>query len=459
MVKKSRWLSFLLVLALVFTLVACGDTDDSTTTTTTEGGGDTTTTEGGGEIGGEIVFWDMVWGPADTYPVVGEELVEQFNQENGQGITATYQSTPWDNFYQTFLTAVTSGAAPDVSTGAFPQPVQYAIMGEMLDLTPVIQEWEAENNPILQDYSPGALDLHRWDGKQVGIPWNSDPRQITYRTDYFEQAGITSDPQTWDEFLEVCATLKETFPDKVPFAFAAADQQMTQSMLFFMFQNDVGMTTTDGTTADLTNPRAIETLEFLNTLYAEGYISEGTVSYVGADAERMYLSGETVMYLAGPIDTKDYPEVDANSGILAPMAGPNGIAQNFTWLNAIMAYQQTESPEASLAFLKWWAENNLPLWTEGGQGSFPARLSYLEAPIFQEHWAKSAIAEKVMPTAVPPTYPAEFLYPAFSQIEGENYPGRALQAAISTPADEFDAEAVAAEWNDRIQQAIDDYAE
>ena len=62
----------------------------------------------------ELVFWDMVWGGADAYIPTAEKMVEQFNEEHPD-IHVTYQSTAWQNFYQTFLTAVTSGVAPDVT--------------------------------------------------------------------------------------------------------------------------------------------------------------------------------------------------------------------------------------------------------------------------------------------------------------------------------------------------------
>lgn len=455
MVMK-RLLTLVLISCLLLAMAACGGQATQPTTGTTAATTTQATTKA--PVATEIVFWDMVWGPADTYPAAAEELVKQFNDTNDQGITVKYQSTPWDNFYQTFLTAVTSGAAPDVSTGAFPQPVQYAIMEEILDLTPVLDMWEAEGNAILQDYSPGALDLHRWDNKQVGLPWNSDPRQITYRKDYFEQAGITSDPKNWDEFMAACEKLKEKLPEDVyPLAFAAADQMMTQNMLFFMFQNDCGITNADGNASDFTNVKVGETLKFLNELYVKGYIPEGTVSYKGSDAEKLYLSGKAAMYLAGPMTLKDYPDIDSNSGILSPMAGPSGKAQNFTWLNAIMAYEQTDSPASCHVFIKWWLENQLPLWTKGLQGSFPARLSFLKDPFFQSNWVKREIGEKVMPTAVPPVYPATFLYPAFSQIEGENYPGKALQGAISSQTPDYDA--LTAEWNEKIADAMKEFAD
>ena len=70
----------------------------------------------------DVQFWDMIWGGPE-YIDAGKALVAQFNQEHPD-ITVTYRSVPWTNWYQTFLTAIGSGTAPDISTGAGYQAVQ-----------------------------------------------------------------------------------------------------------------------------------------------------------------------------------------------------------------------------------------------------------------------------------------------------------------------------------------------
>ena len=72
--------------------------------------------EPSGEVA-EIRFWDMAWGPAGVYDVACEELIAEFEKEF-PNIDVTYEFHAWDNYYQEYLTAVTSGMAPDVSNGA-----------------------------------------------------------------------------------------------------------------------------------------------------------------------------------------------------------------------------------------------------------------------------------------------------------------------------------------------------
>lgn len=89
-----------------------------------------------------LEFWDMTWGPAE-YISTAEGLVQKFNDSQDE-IEVTYQSIPWDNFYQTFTTAIASESAPDVSTGSGYQQHQFAVMDEILSLDSIIEEWETE---------------------------------------------------------------------------------------------------------------------------------------------------------------------------------------------------------------------------------------------------------------------------------------------------------------------------
>ncbi|WP_195542874.1 ABC transporter substrate-binding protein [Massiliimalia timonensis] len=376
---------------LVGLLAGCGKTDNETSGNANTGDAGKATT---------ITHWEMVNGPADTYEAAAKKIVENFNSSNDQNITVELQMTPWDNFYQTFLTAITSGAAPDTSTGASTQPLQYALMGEILDLQPIVDQWNEEGNDIVNQFPEGSLDMLTYDGELTGLPWALDPRGLTYRTDYFEQAGITELPTTWEEFLDVCKKLKEWNSDIVPFVFGGADQMSTQTMMMFLMQNGTGFTN-ENVEADFTSKNVTEALEFLHELASNGYISEGTASYKSADAEKMYCSGTAAIWFNGmPTATIDYEDVAANSSVL------------------------------------------------------PARADLQTDKFFSDTWYTKEFSEKVVPVAVPQSWPAPALFPAFSQIEGEDYPGKALQAVITG---DTDYEKIQKETNDLIATAIEDY--
>jgi multiple sugar transport system substrate-binding protein len=385
----------------------------------------------------DIVFWDMMWGPAATYTNTAQALVDKFNEENTDNIRVKLQVIPWDNYYQVFLTAVTSGSAPDVATGAFAQPIQYADMGEGLPLDPIIDMWKKENNPILNEIPENIWNLFMYEGKHYGLPWNMDTRQILYRTDYFRQAGITKLPVTWAEFEDACAKLKQALPqDTYPVVFpGGGDHNALHAALTLLISNDAGIADRGGQ-PDFMNSKVTEALEFANRLYTKGYVPEGITAYKGVDAEKLFQAGKAAMFMHNSMVLTDFPDLDKNCGVLPPMAGPSAkSAKNYSWVNPIQAFKQTEDTEACYIFIKWWLENLLPLYTQGGVTALPARSSFRQNSFFQTNWQKKQINDLVLPGIVAPTYPADTIYVPWAIIEGENLPMTALVKSLAPNPD------------------------
>lgn len=392
-----------------------------------------------------IVFWDMMWGAAGVYDVRARALVDEFNATNEYGIYVTYQTIPWDGWFQAFITAVTSGNAPDVSTGAFMHSIMMADMGEGLPLDPIVEAWREEGSPILDDIPPEIFYLFMFDGKFYGLPWNIEPRFIFYRTDLFEEAGITELPTNWDEFLEVCAILQEHFPDIVPLSLPVEGPGGFHTLFNLLHQNGVGITDAAGN-PDFINNEVREVLEFVHALAANGFLPEGAAAYGHHDAERLFLAGGAVMYHMGPLNLDDFPELYENTAVLPIMLGPSSdTPRACAWPNAIQAYSQTDDPEAALIFVRWWLENQLVLFTEGGV-RFPVRDSWMQDPFFMEHWQPRELSEMIMPYTVSVVWPAPNPYLEFATIDAEASLGIALQRAVAADPD-FDA----------IMQEIQDY--
>lgn len=403
----------------------------------------------------ELTFWDMKWG-GDNYVATAQKLTDQFNQEHPD-IHVNYQSIVWDNYYQTFLTAVTGGAAPDVSTGAFPQAVQYAQMGEILDLSPILNKWKTDNDPILKDFtSESMITMESYDGLLAGLPWNSDPRQIWYNKKAFEEAGITTLPTTWDEFLACCKQIKEK-TDYIPFTFGGGDHMATQFAIALFTMNGIGFSNADGTGAFTDTDKAVECLNFLGEMVKNGYVPEGIAGYTNDNSTLLYYSGKAAMVWNSPLnDISSYPEMDAVTDALPPLKGPSADkAQNYIWPNYVMAYSQSKNPEAALTFVEWWVKNCAPLYFEGDLNSMPALYSTLNNDFYAGKHQAQEIMAKVLPTATTPVFPAKFLYPCWSTIEGENYANPAIQSVLTGATNYED---LVKELQSNIQALFDDMA-
>ena len=157
----------------------------------------------------DLQFWDMIWGPPE-YIDAGKALVEQFNQEHPD-ITVTYRSIPWTNWYQTFVTAIGSGTAPDISTGAGYQAVQLYDQGAILPIDDVISQWKS--NGKLDDFLPNTVDILKYDNHYVALPWAIDIRVWYYRKDLLAAANVQP-PSSWDEFKSAAQAITKPSVDQ-----------------------------------------------------------------------------------------------------------------------------------------------------------------------------------------------------------------------------------------------------
>lgn len=358
----------------------------------------------------QLDFWDMIWGPPE-YIDAAQAIVDQFNAEHPD-IQVTYRSVPWANWYQTFVTAVSSGSAPDVSTGAGYQAVQLYEMGAIRPLDEFVEELRAEGD--LEDFQEGTIDVLQYDDHYVAIPWGLDIRIWYYRKSLLEEAGIEV-PTTWEEFSQAAAALTDEDTYGVV---ASGDTGGTHYAYSAILNNDGGLFTEDRE-VELSSERNMEALQWLSDMAQAGHVHPASTGYSSDDRRAAFFQGQAAFALDGPGLQRQAPsEIAEDIGIVPPLVSPNGTQGTIFWVNNIMMYDQTEHPEEAEVFLKWWSQNQLPLWTEGNTSQLPARQSFVEEAIGGNENYRY-IVENYLPLGKTTGYRAEGIFPELSEIEGE----------------------------------------
>lgn len=400
-----------------------------------------------------LEFWEMSYGSDDRYTETCEKLIAQYEAENpGVRVNMTYQ--PWDNYYQLFLTAVSSGAAPDVASCALDQPDLFAQMDEIQYLDPVIEAWKEEG--VYSDYAEDMLNFFKYDGHQIAVPYMVGYRGFYYRADYLKEAGVEKAPETWDELLDACEKLKAWNPDIVPLALTGATNGIWHCFMSFAMSNGVGIV--DEAMKPTSESDAFkETIDLFQTLREKGYVAQGVLGHDDAAAETLYYGGNAAFFF-GSFGTTlfNYEEVAENTEVLACFQGPSGgEVATVSFPDALVVFSQTEHPDESLKFMKWWAEHSQPLFTEGGCWAYPAKASFFTGDVFSNKVAQGVLSQ-VLPTAKTATWPIEGMFPGFSQINGEYVMNYAPQAALNGGMSTDD---IAAKQASMIQEALDNAAE
>jgi multiple sugar transport system substrate-binding protein len=364
----------------------------------------------------ELKFWDMVWGPPE-YISTAKNLAAQFNKSHPT-IHVTYQSIPWTNWYQTFATALASGSGPDVSTGAAYQAFQFADKGYILPLDQLVASMKKGGS--LSDFLPGTVNLLRYRGHQVAIPWQIDIRVMYYRKDLFAKAGIAHLPTTWAQFQADATKLTNRSRHVYGYGMSG-DTLGEQQVLTFMLGNGGGLFTKTGA-PDLANPRNVEAINFLVGMAKAGSIDRAGAGWQGADLDKAFGNGTVAMMIDTPGAQNRYPaRIAGQIGLVPPLKSPHGTYGTISWVNNMMAYKETKNPAAVYTFMQWWSQNQLPLFAKGHVTAVPTRKSFADTAYFQRDPFMKAIIKQYVPIGKTTATHDPSLFPALNAAEGQGF--------------------------------------
>ncbi|MBO9127748.1 MULTISPECIES: ABC transporter substrate-binding protein [unclassified Rhizobium] len=353
-------------------------------------------------------FWDMVWGGTE-YPAVAQKLVDRYNKENPD-VNVVYRAVPWTNWYETFVTAVAAGSAPDLSTGGGYQAVQLYSQGAIMPVDELVAKMNAS------EFAPGTLDAMKYDGHYMGVPWALSPDVLWYRKDLLAEAGIKV-PTNWDELRAAARAL--TKDGKYGIA-SSGDTNGAHWLLHFAVGNGGGLFDKEGDAA-ISSERTMEAFQYLSDLVADGSVNPASVGYTGADARGALYRGEVAFYLGTAAVANRAGDAKDQLGIVPPLAGPHGDVAGSCSVNNIMVYNQTQHKDETFAFLKWWSENALPLFTEGMVGDLPARVSIANDDHFTSDKNLTYVLNDIVPVAKLMSEHKGGTFPALNAVDGDGF--------------------------------------
>lgn len=219
MKRASAVTAFVASAALL--LAACSNGDDPATDTTngddTEVTDNTETPDDGPKDPVELTWWHNGVAGDSGENAMGDfwdAAAQQYMDENDH-VTITIEAIQNEDLQRTRIpTALQAGNAPDIfQQWGGGELADQANAGYLMDLSGMI----AEDIERLG----GAVGPWQYDGATYGIPYQFAVEGVWYRKSLFDQAGITEEPTTLEEFNSVVQQLKDA--DIVPVAVGAGD--------------------------------------------------------------------------------------------------------------------------------------------------------------------------------------------------------------------------------------------
>jgi N,N'-diacetylchitobiose transport system substrate-binding protein len=289
------------------------------------GGTDSGTEQKAGEPR-TLTVWLMNGSAPET---LTDSLNKEFEQAN-DGVTVKYEVQEWNGIQDKLTTALAGDNPPDVVELGNTQAPSFAEEKVLTDLSGDVDSMNGDQ------WLASLKASGQWDGKQYSTPFYAANRMVIYRTDMFEQAGITAPPTSRDEWLDAIGKLKAKFGKDKQFQSLYLPGQNWYTLLSFIYDEGGDIAEQDGTkfAATVDSDEAKAGLEF----YKQLVDTSGTTAPKDNDEQNpeqagIYGQGKVAMMVALPWEvdtaaknnaaikakTSAFPIPSKNAGETAPV--------------------------------------------------------------------------------------------------------------------------------------------
>jgi multiple sugar transport system substrate-binding protein len=366
----------------------------------------------GGEGGSALKFWDMPWG-GDSYLAAEKSLVASYVPANGlPGVS--FQQIQWENFYQTFASAVASKTGPAVSSGGGFQAFQFADQGAIAYADEVVAE--LKKNGMYADFLPEYIESFKTDKGYVAIPWSIDLRVFWYRKSLLDKAGVAA-PTDWDSLRAAGQALKKIGVYGFGTGAGAGNAIGNQSIMSMIINNGGGLFAPDGQPNCLTDEN-IQAVDFIVGLAKDGIVDPNSVSYTTANMQAQWKNKKFGIGIYTPGLRTDTGDTSDDLQVPSPLTSPTGQKGTIVYIPNLMMYTNTPSQQGSAAFLVWYLQHMKAYWTSEVEPLLPVLKSIAATPEFQKNTMGAKMTAEWAPIAKTLAAKSSAQFSALAAVDG-----------------------------------------
>lgn len=228
---------------------------------------------------------------------VWQHIIDTFEADN-PGIKIEKVLMTGDSRAQFLKTMLAAGNMPDINV-------------DPVDLAPTEGVYAEVPEELLEKYEDASIVS--FNGKKTLIPaYKALRNQCYYHKDQFADAGITEEPDTWDEFVDVCQKLLDAGYTPLMNA-GAADIWATSMGWWTGVANSEIMAAYPNFNQDVldgkikwTDPVISESLKNWQTLVEKGFYHKGSMSFSYTQASEEFKKGSAAMFMDGAWSAASY---------------------------------------------------------------------------------------------------------------------------------------------------------
>ena len=343
-------------------------------------------------------------------------------------VTVTQEGIPNDQYMTKVSSAVLAGGRPDTGMVIAERFADLQAMGALRDITDRAKDWSGRAN----------LPDNRWtglskDGVVYAVPAYAIVDWMYYRVDYFEEAGLSGPPKTYDEFL--AAARKLTDPSKGRYGFGMRGGSGGFKYVLDVLESFGSPIVKDGQPA-IDRAAAIEAITWYSNLFVKEKVVPPSVPN---DSYRQIMegfrTGQTAMlwHHTGSLAEISGALKQGEQFATAPMpAGPKAhIARVASVGNGIMNDQNID---AAWKWISFWGDTEVAITLLKATGYFPVSTQALADPRVKSNSIYNAATETLEFGRLPNMFVGAAGW-------SENVVNPAFQAVLTeqlTPADAVD---------------------
>jgi multiple sugar transport system substrate-binding protein len=345
-----------------------------------------------GQSGKELVFWHSYSQPERIASMEGSAA--RFKEKTG--VSVRMEVVPWSDMATKWTTAAAGGTLPNVLIAGAPIAIAMWEAGVARPLDGLISALGPDYF-VSEDILKG---FNTYEGATVCLPHYSHCRLVIYRKDFFEEAGISKAPETWEEFEEA-ARLATKAPDRYGMLqFWGGPSTGATLPLHLLADSNGGALINEKFDANINSPEVVEAIQQLYRFYEVGSApGEVSIPFSG-QAYDLFNAGKSAMMVDTLFTATSFaqaqPELFAK-GALGFIAPPR--RKQIGRLSDVISFVATKGPlEAETdEWMKFLLEGEAYvdfLHTIPG-GMFPVTKAAAANPRFMAHPFLDSIKEGV----------------------------------------------------------------
>jgi|GEM_PF-222204 len=323
----------------------------------------------------EVVFWNPFTGDDGKYMA---EIVDNFNNENNDGIKVTTQTMAYDDYYAKLPIAISSGTdVPDVAILHIDRLPYYSSKALIQEMDSDIADMGLSSDNFIKATWNASVQA---DGKHYSVPLDTHPYVMFYNKTILRELGYSEsdlDGLTGEKFIEMCKKAKDAGYYGIGFYYPG------MSSVFFSLLKQFGgdlINPDDAGKAAFNSDSGIKAAEWVKDLLDKGYATKP-----GEDHVSLFKQGKSLFCADGIWSSTGMNEIDGLEWgeMFLPKIGEKGAIWASSHQLCLMTQKTPDEAKhkAAVTFIKYLSDHSIN-WAKAGQVA--ARIDVLKDPEFSK---------------------------------------------------------------------------